>query len=64
MRALQYWLVLVLLGVAGLWCLAMTVSHGLSGVGLAAFAGVLVCTALFCSYALTMRGKHRTPIAR
>ena len=64
MRTLRYWLVLVVLAAAAVACFVIATSHGLSGIGLLATAGVLVLVAVLFSYALTMRGKHHTPIAR
>jgi hypothetical protein len=62
-HALKYYLVLVLLVVVGLACFIALTAYGFSAPGLAAGAGVLVCTALFFSYGLTMRGR-RAPINR
>ena len=64
MSTLRYWLVLVVLAAAGVACFIVATDRGLSGVGLLAAAGVLVFVALLFSYALTMRGKPHTPIAR
>jgi hypothetical protein len=64
MQTLKYWFVLVVLAAAGLACFVVAISHGFSGLGLLAGAGVLVFVALLFSYGLTMRGSHSTPIAR
>ena len=56
-----YWLVIVVLAALAIGCMAVVASTGLSGIGLAALAGALVCVAVLLSYAGSMRDRRRTP---